>query len=477
MGMSVIFPPQYDQRVLALEAPGGAPAKVSIAIPTITRPGRAFRACVAVLDELGYPSVQCAGVKLTDQGGQLLAEIAFQRGQPSVAMVEALTAAEGFSRLRADLGGQVFYSNPTLCTAADCHEIFWGDPHVHSVLSQCHPDKCRSLDFGYAAGRYVSGLDWMAVADHVSNGRCEFARFKQQMLACEAHDDPPEFVTLPAYEASLVGGAGGDANVYMTRWPEMFIDQHDEGNLLTLAGKLEEKLGAGQAIVVPHHTTRSGKHGEIPDAIYPGPDAMPVVEIHSKWGTSEYRGNPNALKDVNPGPSYVQDFLARGLRVGFVGGTDTHATMPAGGGFEPGHIDRLPGMTAVRCPSLTRQNVYAAMASRRCYATSLERIYLDAQIAGLGGGEMTKWTGGDRAIDVTAAAQSDIVSIDVIRNGRVIVSQRPGDWHAKLTARDNDAMDSLWLDSKYVGRFVYYCARVTCASGAQAWSSPVWLQA
>ena len=72
---------------------------------------------------------------------------------------------------------------------------------------------------------------------------------------------------------------------------------------------------------------------------------LPLIEIHSKWGTSEYRGNPNPLKKIHPGPIYAVDLLNRGLRMGFIGGTDTHATMPAGFGIE--HLDRLPGMTAV----------------------------------------------------------------------------------------------------------------------------------
>ena len=466
---AVTFPPAYDQRVLALEAPGGAPARVTVAIPTMTRPGEPFEARIAVLDELGYPSVECdAVVGLLDaQGTATLAEVPFTAGQPAVGAVTGLALdAEGLCRLAAELDGKAFPSNPTCCRAGASESIYWGDPHVHTVLSQCHADKCRSVDFCYTAGRYVTGLDWVAAADHVSNGRCEFARWKQQALACDAHDDPPAFVTLGGYEASLQGGCGGDTNVYMTEWPQMFVDEHDEGNVRTLCEKLGDVLGPEKFFVVPHHTTRTGKHGEIPDEIYPGEELMPVVEIHSKWGTSEYRGNPNPLKDIHPGPSYVQDFLARGLKLGFIGGTDTHATMPAGGGLEPGHIDRLPGLTAVRCEQLTRRSVFDAIRNRNCYAASGERIYLDARI---------EQAGTVREVSVTAAARSDIETIEIVRNGEVVDACRPGAWSGTVELTDDVALAGLWLESQYLGRFAYYYVRVTCVGGAQAWSSPVWL--
>ena len=36
-------------------------------------------------------------------------------------------------------------------------------------------------------------------------------------------------------------------------------------------------------------------------------------------------------------------------------------------------------------------------------------------------------------------------------------------------------LTKLMLTSRHMKRFVYYYVRVTCKSGAQAWSSPVWI--
>ncbi|MGB2819367.1 MAG: hypothetical protein WBF17_00195 [Phycisphaerae bacterium] len=473
------YPSEFEQRVLAIEAPGRAPMRANLVAPTITVPGEPFAVKVALADEAGYPSVELDGAITVrgDFASPPAVEVAFRKGRPAVAAASGVTiAAEGLFRFEAELNGHVFHSNPTRCRAGGRARIYWGDPHVHTVLSDCHPDLCRSALFCFTAARHFAGLDWACAADHVSNGRCELARWKESAAVSDACNDPPAFVTLPGYEASFKGGCGGDNNVYMIRWPSIFVEDYESGSVRTVCRKLAEELAPGEEFfVVPHHTTRTGKHGEIPDDIYPGEELMPVVEVHSKWGTSEYRGNPNPLCEVHPGPSYAVDLLNRGLRMGFVGGTDTHSTMPAGLGHE--HLDRPPGMTAVLTEELTRPAIYHGIRRRNCYAASIERIYLDVTVAGAAMGRSLSWpdAAAERAIEAAAAGRSDIERIDVVRNGETIHSHAVGGWAGGVSFTDADDLSGLWLESEYLGRFAYYYVRVTCASGAQAWSSPVWL--
>lgn len=477
----LIFPSDFERRVLAIEAPGGPGVHVNLVAPTVVAPGEPLALKLAVADAAGYPSLEFDGEVvircLAATPGEIV--VPLRRGAPAVATVRGVTiASEGLLRFEAEALGRRFPGNPVCCQASPRRRVFWGDPHVHTVLSDCHAQRCRSTNFCYVAARWFAGLDWVGPADHVSNGRCELARWKEQVAAGEAFNDPPAFATLPAYEASFKGGAGGDNNIYMARWPEMFVEGYDEGTIKTVCEQLAESLEPGsEFFVVPHHITRTKKHGEIGDDIYPGPDLMPVVEIHSKWGTSEFRGNPTPLKEVHPGPSYVVDLLDRGLRLGFIGGTDTHSTMPAGTGDDAGHIDRLPGMTAVLAGELSRQAVFGAIASRNCYAAAGERIYLDATIAGEPMGRLVE--GADparpRTIRVTAAGQSEIATIEIIRNGQTVHSQPVGDWRGACEWTDESDLSGQWLDSPHLGRFAYYYVRVSCPSGARAWSSPVWL--
>jgi hypothetical protein len=474
-----IYPPALQQKVLAQEAPGGIPVALSIVIPSVTRPSEPFEVSIAVLDANGYPTLKCiehVQIK-TPEGGRT--DIAFRTDLPAVGRLGNIQLpTEGLFRLSASCGNLETHSNPTLCTSEEIPAIYWGDPHVHTILSNCHPDKCRSLNFCYTAARYLSALDWVAAADHVSNGRCDFSKWKEQQTVSNLYDDPEAFVTLPAYEASLQGGAGGDNNVYMSRWPDMYADEYGSGNTKTLCHQLADKLQTHEFFIVPHHTTRTGKHGEISDDIYPGPGAMPVMEVHSKWGTSEYRGNSNALKSIHNGPSYARDLLNRGLKLGFVAGTDSHATMPSGGGEEPGHIDRLPGLTAVSCRELTRQSVFDALRLRQCYAASLERIIMHGSIAGYAFGQEARFAdlSTPPEIDVIVAAKSNIVQIDLVRNGETIHTITPEFWNARFTYKDEEGWDQSKIESTYLNGFVYYYLRVSCESGAQAWSSPVWIR-
>ena len=475
----VVYPPPTAQKILTLEAPGGRPETLQLVAPSITRPGQPFVLKLAVADHMGYPSVEVGGAVTIrgDFASPASVRLPFAKGQPAVAEVHGVAiGAEGLYRFEAELDGRTFHSNPTRCTAEVRSPVFWGDPHVHTVLSRCHPERCRSVQFCYAAARYFAGLDFASAADHVSNDRCDLGKWKESAAASDLHDDPPHFATLPAYEASFQGGAGGDNNPYMRRWPENFVDDFEDGTVKTLCGKLAEYLPESDFFVVPHHTTRMGKHGEIPDAIYPGPDLMPVVEIHSKWGTSEYRGNPNPLRRIHDGPSYVVDLLGRGLRLGFIGGTDTHSTMPAGFGND--HLPGLPGMTAVFADGLSRDAVFDAMRTRRCYAASLERILLDVRVAGAAMGEMMPWPDSPRPreVRVAAAGRSDVTAVEIVRNGETVGQVAADGWHAEGAWTDTDDLAPRALESKYLGRFAYYYVRVTCASGAQAWSSPVWLR-
>ncbi len=458
------------ERILAVEAPGGPAARLSIVAPSVGEP---FTVRLAALDAKAYPSVECDDVARPAAGpAEGLAEVAFEAGRPAVASIDGVTIEDaGRHRPAFEMAGETWLSNPVHCSA-DAPRIFWGDPHVHTVLSRCHPTACRSLDFCFVGARWMSGLDWVCAADHVSNGRSGKGKWEAQRRAVRVFDDPPHFAAVLGYEASLQGGCGGDNNVYCRGDLEDFIDHYEDGDAKTLADALPD-----DCFVVPHHTTRPGKHGELSDAIYPGPERMPVVEVHSKWGTGEFRGNPNALHDIHDGPSYVQDLLARGYPLGFIAGTDTHATMPSSFGDDSAHIDRLPGLAAIRAGGLSHEAVYDAMLARDCWGTSLERIIIEEQMAGGRMGRVVPWDHAPRDFAAHVAAESDIVSVDIVRNGEDVHSARGDEWRGDVSWTDEADLAQVAFEPRgwFERPFVYYYLRVTCASGAQAWSSPVWL--
>jgi len=468
----------FFERVLTQESPGGQPARLSVVAPSVVEVGEPFSLRFAALDGVGYPSIECdaEAVALDASSIGVPEHVAFEPGRPAVHQIDGAALREkGLRRLAFELGGETFFSNPIHVVEQAHQRIWWGDPHVHTILSRCHWQACRSLNFCFVCARHVIGLDWVCAADHVSNGRSDVSKWKAQRVAARLFDDPPHFATLLGYEASLKGGAGGDNNVYFVGDAEAYEDAYEDGDTRSLA----ERLGDQDFIIVPHHTTRTGKHGELNDETYLGPERMPVVEIHSKWGTSEYRGNPNPLHDIHPGPGYVHDLLAQGYALGFIAGTDTHATIPSGFGEDSSHIDRLPGLAAVYAPSLSRANVYRGIQKRYCYATSFERVLIEARVADQLMG--THVHGIDprapRRIRALIAAESDVERIDVIRNGQDVHTHRGSSWRIELDWTDEDDLSNVALGptGAQPRPFVYYYLRVTCASGAQAWTSPVWL--
>ncbi len=469
---------EWLERILAQESPGGEVERLSVVVPSVVQPGEPFVAKLCALDDKGYPSLECEGVvRLTDEVAEGPREAAaFEQGKPAVGRIEGVALPEeGLFRVETEFEGEQYYSNPVQCTNETRDRLFWGDPHVHTVLSNCSPDRCRSLSFCFVAARYLTGLDWVCATDHVSNGRGDLGKWQAQRVAARLFNDPPKFVTLLGYEASLKGGGGGDNNVYFRDDADEYVDEYEEGDIRTLS----EGLRGTNHFIVPHHTTRTGKHGELSDWLYVGPEEMPVVEIYSKWGTSEYRGNPIPLDEVHPGPSYVQDFLARGYALGFIGGTDSHATMPSAWGEESSHIAKAPAFTAVRARQLKRSDIWDNIRSRNCYATRGERILLLGNIAGVGLGTRCEWKDPQvpRRVVATIAAESDIVKVDVVCNGKEVYSQAGSGWHLSLDWTDEEPLTDMAFEpcGAFEQPFVYYYLRVTCTSQAQAWSSPVWL--
>lgn len=465
------------ERILAVEAPGGSVERLSIVAPSVIRPDEPFAIRLAALDAKARPSVECgAAARPVNGPAPDLPEVQFEDGRPAVGTIEdARISEEGWHRLEFALDGRTFVSNPVHCTAA-APRIFWGDPHVHTVISDCHPTQCKSLEFCYVGARYMTGLDWVTAADHVSNGRSSVGKWEAQRRAVRTFDNPRSFAAVLGYEASLKGGAGGDNNVYCRGDLEMFVDHYEEGNTQTLSDALPE-----DCFVVPHHTTRTGKHGELSDEIYPGPDRMPVVEVHSKWGTSEYRGNPRPLQKVHDGPCFAQDLLAQGYPLGFIAGTDTHATMPSSYGNDSGQLHAPPGFTAVRADQLTQASVFDAIRARDCYATSDERIIIEESMAGGRMGRVVDWRDACGPVEIAAeiATRTNLQRVDVVRNGEDVHSVAPGDqdWRASMQfADESDLSEVAFEPSGWFDRpFICYYLRVTCASGAQAWSSPIWL--
>lgn len=73
------------------------------------------------------------------------------------------------------------------------------------------------------------------------------------------------------------------------------------------------------------------------------------------------------------------------------------------------------------------------------------------------------------------AAETDIASVEVIRNNQVVHRQVPHDWKGRLEWVDTSPAHAAPIDDFASGEpTVFYYVRVTAQSDARAWSSPCW---
>jgi len=473
---TVSHPEPIAEKCLRLEAAGSGLARAMITIPAIVKPGLPFAAVVSLLDANAMPLIAQCEVMTLSAGCDREQAIAFPEGRSAVARVEGLVQqGSGFFRVQGEIDGQTFVSNPALSTDEDRPLALWGDPHIHTTVGDCHPERCRTRNLAYAAARHAYGLDFVAIADHVSWApRGTAGKWYDNLAACELFDEPGVFSALYCYETSMRGDRGGDCNVYLRRPNPTYIDPWpDDLNIAQLCEQVE-----GEFFAVPHHTTRTGKHGEIPPEAYPGEKLMPVAEIHSKWGTSEYRCNPTPLAEIHPGPSYVQDLLACGYRFGFIGGTDSHTSLTFCRLLESDAHRAPPGLTAVIADSNHRDAIFDAIRARRCYAACGERILLDVTCGGLAMGQAGELPdSGEVTVRADYAAESDVACVEVIRNNEVVHRETPDDWRGRLEWTDANVAEATPIDDFETGApAVFYYVRVTAQSAARAWSSPCWFR-
>ncbi len=432
---------------------------VKLVAPAIARPGEPFTFKVLPVDR--YHENPASGYKGTLQlqgggSGQVLVprDLRFD-GTPRAVVSEAtLYQGETGYVVACDLErGIAGRSNPVSVPLAEGLNIYFGD--IHGQMD----DSIGTGDFDeyYGWARDAEMLDFAAPANHYG-GRLDITDDVWQRCVDKTneHNEPGRFVALQGYEWAARGGhknvywPAAEAQIYWGRLPEYDDPQ-----------KLWAALQGQEALTIPHHTKYIGNTDWEPR----NDTFQRLVEICSAWGISE-----------SGGPRSVQVALARGHRLGFIGGTDTHLGQP-GSGTHWGVEGR--GLAAVYAPELTRRAVFDALYSRYCYATTGARIILGFTLNGHRMGEelAVQELDSPRELKITAIGTDEIVALEIVRNNEVVQRWAPGGEVAKVTWEDEVDLAGVAFEPTYEGDvpFVYYYARVLQADRHRAWSSPIWL--
>ncbi|MBN1918731.1 MAG: DUF3604 domain-containing protein [Verrucomicrobia bacterium] len=346
------------------------------------------------------------------------------------------------------------FDESTPYKTSDGRRVFFGDIHGQISFS----DGLGTHDQFYNFERHVSRLDLGAVTDH-----CDYpdgvapSEWNVTRLLASAFNEPGQFVTLLGYEwtSNEVRDDFGHKNVYFPG------DRGEVFSPLRESGRTPEALHAGAkrygALVVPHHVSANwGSVSAATDWSRHDPETERLCEIASIHGAMEYDGNPRAHSQPPVPNCSVQAALARGCRLGLIASSDTHQLAPGRDG----------GIVAVVCDELSREAVFEALRSRRCYASTGPRLLIEFSVNGHGMGNEAP-AAGDVPVVVAYRVEADrpIVAVQIVRDNANVHREDPV----------GSSCSGEWRDPASRSPGVFYYLRVELEDNAFAWSSPVWI--
>lgn len=337
------------------------------------------------------------------------------------------------------------------------YQLYWADLQIHGNLS----DGTGTPADIYRYARDVARLDAAALTEHDHWGYLPLdanpAAWRRILRAAADFNEAERFVTFPAYE--WTNWTFGHQHVLFLReedavvhaWCDPRSDHPQE---------LWKALGGAECVTIPHHTGGA----PIPTCWkYHDPVFQPVVEIVSVHGVSERMGQPGCIRGAEES-GMVQSALARGYRLGFVGGGDTHDGHPGIGspGMPP------PGLAGIWARDLTRKSIFEAIRARRVYATTGCRAILRFHSGAVPMGGVIKLADAKapRTLKVAVVGDAPTAAITIVKNNRDVARFEANDFIATRT----------WKDTAPAVAGDYYYVRIVQTDGGWIWSSPIWVE-
>ena len=444
------------ERSHQMQVIAGEPTELAVVVPSVVQKGEPFSVNVAALDGHRNPAPSFRGtlefaiVTLEETAtGTVTA--------PSTVTLEPSRAGQrylddwgridepGYYAIRvrdasADVTGT---SNPVHVTAEEPeYRVFWGDLHTHH--RRC--DGLRTFEEAARHARDIAGSDCVALSPHacyITDGD-----LADLWRVDEKFHEPGRFVPIFAYEWAAAGQGAGHSVIYSRTAMPLCFRAWGGGNVVRGRPAFYELLDQHglDVVEVPHHVRGVTQR----DARY-----QKAIEIYSQWGPHE----PGVVANFNDG-----------LMACVFGTSDNHTGQP---GLQPisnrwAIHHHLGGLTAFLAPRLSRDDLFAAIDARRCYATAACRILADFQVNGHPmGDKLTLPSPGEpRTITLEAAASTPITNVELVRNGRPIRAWTPERCVVRIEHMD---------DEPYGGPTDYYYFRIVCNETQRAWLTPIWV--
>jgi hypothetical protein len=331
--------------------------------------------------------------------------------------------------------------------------IFRGDLHRHTDISA---DSQRDGDIidSYRYAIDAAALDFLAITDHTGHERNNYFCYDwwRTRQTATLFNNPGRFVAFFGYERT-VGWPGGHRNVISARralQPFRIADEEFTG-VESVADRLFPRLRHDGDFAIPHTTaTAGGTDWRADDS-----KAEPLVEIFQGLrGSYEEPATPRKGSGASRSAGWVWTAWSKGRRVGVIASSDHYSTHQS--------------YACVYAPQLTPGAIHAALKSRFTYAAT-DNIVVKFEAVDSGGGvhrmgEEFAWPA-DPQFRAEVQGTAALDRVEVVGNGRILYSRRPGGASDRFTWRDQPAA---------AGTRFYYL-RIVQANRQLAWSSLIWV--
>ncbi len=379
----------------SLEVVGEERARfVNAVAPSIVEPGEGFTLAVRSEDRFKNLISGKTPAMQVLLNGQAFRQI--PAGSAAIHEIEGIQIdSPGVYRfeVRSRAGALRGTSNPVRVESAPSRRVYWGETHGHTGFAEGQ----GSPDGYYRFGRDVARLDFLSLSEH--DIWMDDFEWKTLQEMVEKYRVDGKFTAILGFEWTSRLAYGGHHNVFFRDTPGRLRVPNQRAPLLDeLYEGLRQGNSADDVLVVPHaHQPGDWTNSD--------GSVERLVEIQSGHGTFDWFGNK---------------YLANGFRVGFVGASDNHVGHP---GYSGMTNRQLGGLAAVLADENTADAIFDGLRSRATYATTGERILLDATLNGVEMGREQEHST-IRTIDCSVHGTAPIDAIDVVKNGQLVYTRR-----------------------------------------------------
>lgn len=355
----------------------------------------------------------------------------------------------------------------------EVYTLVYGNLHEHSENSPCWPAGTDgTLHEDYRFGMFTENYDFVGITDHGYS--LTEVYWRKSLRLADFYNEPGRFIALPAMEWTLrsnkdldgIQYGAGHYNVIFASAEESkkFIRNEQEiynvytpetNNSVALWKFLDSKNI--DCISIPHHPADETHpvDWDVHDEKY-----VPVVELFQCRGNSEYPGCPREFNlERHRTTKHKRAFVDYALKekkykMGFVSSGD--------------HNGMGVGVAALWVKELSRDGILEAMRSKRCFATTGDKMIVDFRINGETTGSVVKINKAPQ-LNIAVKGQRELAKVEILRDSEVIKTFIPDDGTIEF---NNEFMD----ENHQNREGVYYYTRATQKNKEIAWSSPVWVE-